>query len=63
MALTRMLLEEKKALTTSGPPFSKHREDFFQVNIALLLVIFTAVNGATSAPDIKCVTLFYKPEA
>lgn len=49
-------LVRKKALTSSGPTLSKHSEDFFQMVMALLLVIlFTAFKRATSSPDTKCV--------
>lgn len=52
---------KEKALTSSGlpcPPLSKHREFFFQVIVALLLVIlFIAFfQCAISSPDTNCVT-------
>lgn len=57
MALNQMLLEGKKDLSSLGPPFSKHWEDFFQVIMALLLVaLSSAFQCAASSPDTKFVT-------
>ena len=44
-------LGREKALTSSGllgPPFSKHSEDFFQVIVALLVILFIASSNAQS---------------